>query len=261
MLLEQSPTDMHKPRSAVVTGGATGIGFAISRMLHERGFQVLLTARTVERARDAAQTIGSNAIGFSLDVTSSESIGKFTEAIRGYVPCVLINNAGIASSAPIAKVSDEEWDHIMETNLNGVFRLTKALLPRLREQAWGRIVNMVSVAARIGSPYIIAYTASKHALLGFTRSLAMELARTGITVNAVAPGYVDTEMTARTLENIMQKTGRTRDEAMKEILKQVPLGRLVTADEVAEVVCFFLRVNTDAITGQCINVDGGSQQA
>jgi NAD(P)-dependent dehydrogenase (short-subunit alcohol dehydrogenase family) len=172
---------------------------------------------------------------------------------------VLVLNAGAATSAPIARTTDEVWARTLELNLTAPFRLMRRALPGMVAQGWGRVVAVASIAAKQGGPYITAYTASKHGLLGLVRSAAAEVATTGVTVNAVCPAYVDTPMTAGTVAAISATTGRSGEEARAALARRQPIGRLVTPQEVADAV--LLCVRSGAITGQGINVDGGTVQS
>jgi NAD(P)-dependent dehydrogenase (short-subunit alcohol dehydrogenase family) len=170
----------------------------------------------------------------------------------------MVNNAGIAESAPIAKTDDELWHRILAINLSGTFYCTRAALPQMIERGWGRIINVASIAGKTGAPYIAAYSASKHGVLGLTRSAAMEMATKGITVNAICPGYVDTEMTTRGIENITKKTRLSADEVMDSIKKMSPQNRIIEPEEVAALALLLASEEGRGINGQAINVDGGS---
>jgi NAD(P)-dependent dehydrogenase (short-subunit alcohol dehydrogenase family) len=176
----------------------------------------------------------------------------------GRGPDILVNNAGIAESAPLLKTTDELWHRHLSINLSGSFYCSRAALPSMLEHGWGRIINIASIAGKTGAPYIAAYAASKHGLLGLTRSVALEVATKGITVNAICPGYVDTEMTARGVKNISSKTGRTPDEALEGIKRMSPQQRLITSEEVAALALLLASEDGRGINGQAINIDGGS---
>jgi NAD(P)-dependent dehydrogenase (short-subunit alcohol dehydrogenase family) len=172
---------------------------------------------------------------------------------------VLVLNAGAGTSAPLHRTTDADWQHALDLNLTAPFRLLRRAVPAMVERGFGRVVAVASMAAKRGDPYISAYTASKHGLLGLVRSAAAELATTGVTVNAVCPGYVDTPMTDATVVSISALTGRTPEQARAALERRQPVGRLITPDEVADAV--LLCVASGAITGQGINVDGGAIQS
>ena len=250
---------------ALITGGGRGIGRAIALSFASEGAQVVVAARTVSQVESVAHEITnqfrSRTLAVACDVSNVKSVGAmFAEAVKffGRGPDILVNNAGIAESAPISKTSDELWDRHIAINLSGSFYCTRAALPQMAERGWGRIINIASIAGKTGAPYIAAYSASKHGLLGLTRSTALEMAAKGITANAICPGYVDTEMTTRGVENITKKTGRSAEEAMEAIRKMSPQNRLVTSEEVAGLALLLASEEGGAINGQAINVDGGS---
>jgi NAD(P)-dependent dehydrogenase (short-subunit alcohol dehydrogenase family) len=176
----------------------------------------------------------------------------------GRGPDILVNNAGVAESAPLIRTTDELWNRLLAINLTGTFYCTRAGLPPMIERGWGRVINVASIAGKIGAPYIAAYSASKHGVLGMTRSAALEVAAKGITVNAICPGYVDTEMTTRGVENITQKTGIAAERAMESITNMSPQKRLITSEEVAALALLLASEDGRGINGQAINVDGGT---
>jgi NAD(P)-dependent dehydrogenase (short-subunit alcohol dehydrogenase family) len=176
----------------------------------------------------------------------------------GRGPDILVNNAGIAESAPLAKTGDDLWHRHLAINLTGTFYCTRAALPEMLERGWGRVINVASIAGKTGAPYIAAYAASKHGVLGLTRSVALEVAAKGITVNAICPGYVDTDMTTRGIENVTAKTGRSADQALEVIKKMSPQNRLITVEEVAALALLLASEEGRGINGQAINIDGGT---
>ncbi len=219
-------------KHAVVTGGARGIGRAISSMLARRGARVSVVSRTVGES-EVGPFFAARA-----DVTDEQQVRRAFAACRdanGPV-AILVNNSGIAESAPVTRTSRAMWDRIIATNLNGTFLCTREALDDMLEANWGRIVNVASTAGLVGAPYIAAYCASKHGVVGFTRAVAAELSATAVTANAVCPGYTDTEMFERTIEKITAKTNRDAETAREMLARSNPEGRIATADEVAEAI-------------------------
>jgi 3-hydroxybutyrate dehydrogenase len=254
-----------KDRIALITGGGRGIGRAVAFAFAREGASVVVAARTEEQVDRAALDIKDEcqveAIAVVCDVANVESVHQAFASVTekfGRGPDIVVNNAGIAESAPLTKTDDELWARHLAINLTGTFYCTRAALPAMIERGWGRIINIASIAGKTGAPYIAAYAASKHGVLGLTRSLALEVAEKGITVNAICPGYVDTEMTTRGIENITTKTGRSADEALEAIKRMSPQNRLVTAEEVAALALLLASDDGRGINGQAINVDGGT---
>jgi len=250
-------------RGAIVTGGSRGIGAEIARCLAELGVRVIVAARStdeIERVAAALRRGGAEARAIPCDVAEPESIEALFSAARSHLGDIdiLINNAGIASAAPVAKLELAEWTRLWTVNATGTFLTMKQALPGMVERGWGRIVNMASIAALRGARYISGYAASKHAVMGLTRSAAAEVAAHGVTVNAVCPGYVDTPMTDTTISNIVERTGLSEEEALDAILTTSPLGRLITPEEVAAAAVFLCAEEAAAINGQTIVLDGGA---
>ncbi|HLO00287.1 MAG TPA: SDR family NAD(P)-dependent oxidoreductase [Pyrinomonadaceae bacterium] len=252
-------------RIALVTGGGRGIGRAIALEFAREGAAVILAARTLDQVQSVAAEIESqgNAKAFAIecDVSDATSVQRMFAASSKYferAPDILVNNAGIAESAPLTKTTDDDWHRHLEINLSGTFYCMRAAVPAMLEAGWGRIINIASIAGKTGAPYIAAYSASKHGVLGLTRSAALELATKGITVNAICPGYVDTDMTSRGIENITKKTRLSADEALDSIRKMSPQNRIIAPEEVAALALLLASEDGRGINGQAINVDGGS---
>ena len=247
-------------KTALVTGGGRGIGRAIALAFARQGARIAVAARTSEQVKEVAQEIGAGAIGLVCDVSEPESVTRMFAEMREQLgdADILVNNAGIAESATLVTTSDELWHRHLGINLSGTFYCTRAALPAMLKKGWGRVINVASIAGKTGAPYIAAYSASKHGVLGLTRSVALEVATTGITVNAICPGYVDTDMVSRGIEQITTKTGRTAEEALDTLKKMSPQNRLVTPEEVAAVALLLASDEGRGINGQGINVDGGA---
>ncbi len=251
---------MDKPaesKVALVSGGGRGIGAAVARRLAQDGFRVVVTGRTESEIEAVAAELSGIAIraDFGDRVAVDALLGDIVDRV-GRVD-VLVNNAGIATSAPLHKVSDEMWDHIIEINATAPFRLCRALIPAMVEAGWGRVVNIASNAGVSGYRYSAAYCASKHALVGLTRALAVDLARTGVTINAVCPGWVDTRMVVEATERISRKTGRSVAQAKEILAGMSPQGRVLDPDEVAHVVSMLCADGARGIHGQALVIDGG----
>jgi 3-hydroxybutyrate dehydrogenase len=254
-----------KDRIVLITGGGRGIGRAIALEFAREGASVVVAARSLDQVESVAREIedqfAKKALGLACDVSDPVSVEKMFENAReafGRAPAILVNNAGIAESAPLVKTTNDLWRRHLEINLNGTFYCTRAALPAMIERGWGRIINIASIAGKTGWPYVAAYSASKHGVLGLTRSAALEVAAKGITVNAICPGYVDTDMTTRGIENITKKTKLSADEAMESLKKTSPQNRIVTPEEVAALALLLASEDGRGINGQAINVDGGT---
>ncbi len=246
---------------AMVTGASQGIGRACAEALSAAGHRVALVARSESALRKVAETLPGESMVLPTDVTSPEQLeAAFAAVESAWGPVeVLVVNAGAAMSAPLVKTSDEDWQRMLDLNLTAPFRCLRRALPSMTEARRGRVVVISSIAGKTGGARIAAYTASKHGVLGLVRSAASEVARTGVTVNAVCPGYVDTPMTDESVANISAGTGRTAEDARSLLANNQPIGRLVTATEVASAV--MLCVDNGAINGQGLNVDGGAVQS
>ena len=251
--------------TAVVTGGGRGIGEAVAHALAREGASVILAARTeaeIDRLAAELSALEHRAAAIVCDVTEPESVKRLAAEAAALQPDgagvdILVNNAGIARSSPLIRTDLGDWNRLLAVNATGTFLCTRAFLPGMIERGWGRVVNIASVAGLTGARYIAAYAASKHAVIGLTRSAAAEVAERGVTVNAVCPGYVDTPMTAESLRRISEKTGRTEAEALDAILSGTPQRRLIEPDEVAHAVVSLCAEGARGINGQSIVIDGG----
>lgn len=250
-------------RRALVTGGGRGIGRAVAVQLARAGAAVAVAARTrkeIDECVSELRTSGATAHAVTADVSKDADVrALFRDAEQTLGPIdILVNGAGVAPSALLHRTTDEQWRSVIDVNLSGCFYAMRAALPGMLQRGWGRIVNMASIAGKTGYPYIAAYSASKHGLLGLTRCAAVETAEKGVTVNAVCPGYVDTPMTDASIDRIVEKTGIDAAAARRHLEEASPQKRLVTAEEVAALTVYLCTDAARGITGQALSVDGGT---
>jgi NAD(P)-dependent dehydrogenase (short-subunit alcohol dehydrogenase family) len=253
-------------RIALVTGGGRGIGRAIALALAQAGADVAVSGRSADLLEETVAAIrahGRRAAAVVGDVGERSQVDAMIAHVKHDLgdPLILVNNAGIAGSAKLSETTDEMWEAMLRVNATGAFYCMRALVPMMIAAKWGRVINVASVAARAGSAYIAAYAASKHALLGLTRAAAAEVAARGVTVNAVCPGYVDSEMTDRSAAFISVRTGRNDKDARKILEGFSPQNRLMTVDEVASLATYLCSEAARGINGQGIVIDGGAVQA
>ena len=250
--------EMLKDKHVVITGGGSGIGASIAEALAKSGAKTTIMGRNYQRLQEKAEQLVQ---GFAaeVDVTDEEKVNTaFQKAVQQHgVIDILINNAGNAISVPFEKMKAEQWNEMISLNLTGVFHCTQACLPAMKKQKWGRVINIASTAGLKAYAYVSAYCAAKHGVIGLTRSLALETANAGITVNAICPGYTETAITESAIENISLKTGRTKTEAREELLKHNPQKRFIQPEEIANTVLWLCQQEAASVTGQAISISGG----
>jgi NAD(P)-dependent dehydrogenase (short-subunit alcohol dehydrogenase family)/enamine deaminase RidA (YjgF/YER057c/UK114 family) len=250
-------------RGAVVTGGGRGIGAAVAETLAGAGAAVVVAARTedeVERVAGGLRGRGARAFAVACDVSHEGSVRRLGEAARRHLKTVdiLVNSAGVGASAPLRKIALAEWDLVMAANATSAFLCCREFVPAMVERKWGRVVNLASIAGLEGAKYVSHYSASKHALVGFTRSVALEVAGSGVTVNAVCPAYVDTPMTEITVAEAESRTGLTREEALAKVLATTGQGRLIAPAEVAKLVLQLCGEEGGNVNGRSIVMNPGA---
>ena len=250
-------------RVALVTGASRGIGRAVALELGRAGHRLALSSRSEEGLKETVGLVeegGGQAVALTCDLSdraqSAALVERAAEALGP--PDLLVHVAGVAPSAKIAEHDDASWDLAMELNATAAFVLARAALPHMTAQRWGRLIMVASTAGRIGYPYTAAYTASKHALVGLTRALAVEVAKTGVTVNAACPGFTDTAIVDEAVRNISERTGVTADEARRRLASMSPQQRLIEPAEVGRLVSYLASDEAGGINGQAINIDGGA---
>lgn len=251
-------------RLALVTGASRGIGRATALSLARQGRDLVLCSRSgagLGETALAVQALGVRAFALEADLSvraqSSAVIDRAT-ALGGTPPDIVVHVAGVAPSSKTVEASDEDWDLALELNATAAFVLARASLAHMVKQEWGRIVVVASTAGRVGYPYTAAYTASKHAAIGLVRALAVEVARFGVTVNAACPGFAETTILAEAVQNIVDRTGATEEEARRRLAGTSPQQRFIQPDEVARVVAFLTSDDAGGINGAAVHVDGGA---
>lgn len=246
-------------RHALITGGGSGIGAATARALAATGARITLVGRDEAKLKSVAAELDGACIAVA-DVVDEGAIARAFEKARAAHGAVniLVNNAGIAPSAPFVKTGRKTWDSVLAINVTGAYVCTQAALPDMLAANWGRVINIASVASLRGAAYATAYCASKHALLGLTRALALETAKTGITVNAVCPSFVETPMLTQSVDRIVAKTKLDADAARAAVLSANPQGRAITPEEVAATVVWLCAAESASVNGAAIPLSGGA---
>ena len=247
-------------KHALVTGAGSGIGAVIALSLAEAGYRVSLLGRRLEPlATTAASAPEGSCQTLTCDVGKEEDVAtSFSAATETFGPIdVLVNCAGMAPTAPFHKLTSEQWQAVLNTNLNGVFHCTSRVIADMRERRDGRIINIASTASLKGYAYVSAYCAAKHGVLGLTRALALETAELGITVNAICPGYTDTDIIRQSVQQIVEKTGRSEEQALAQFTNTNPQGRLIQPDEIAGTVLWLCSDAARSVTGQALSISGG----
>ena len=257
--MSHAPEQTLAGHHAVVTGAAQGIGAAIARALAAQGVRLTLMGRRLDALQALAAELPGSAIAVSVDVSDEAMVhAAFAEARTAHGPVsLLVNNAGQAESAPFGQTPLALWQRLIAVNLTGTFLCTQQALPDMLAARRGRVVNIASTAGQRGYAYVSAYVAAKHGVVGLTRALALEVAKRGITVNAVCPGYTETEILSASIAKVVATTGRSEAQARTEFEKSNPQGRIVQPDEVAAAVLWLCSDDAGAMTGQCISVSGG----
>jgi NAD(P)-dependent dehydrogenase (short-subunit alcohol dehydrogenase family) len=250
----------------LITGGGGGLGGALGEIFARAECRVVIAGRDQKqleaRAEKAAQN-GAEVLALACDISRREQVRSLDERIRAHwgEVQILINNAGIARAVNFFDMPDDLWDETLAVNLTGAYNCCKVFLPAMVRARWGRIINIASTSAKVGYRHVSAYTASKHGLLGLTRSLALETARDGVTVNAICPGYIDDERTHDNARVMAERTVRSIDDTLAMFAATAPQNRLIGTDEVASLALLMASEKLAGMTGQAINVDGGAVMA
>lgn len=236
-------------RRALITGGGSGIGLAIAKTFATAGYEVMVSGRTVSRLKDS---------GFAyveMDVTDEQSV---IDGVKSAGPLdIFVANAGAAATAPALKTSREIWNQMIALNLTSLYFCAREAIPQMKDRGWGRFISVASTASLKAYAYTGAYAAAKHGALGWIKTLALELAKTGVTANAICPGFTDTKLVDDALDNIADKTGRSRDDTLKAFVKDNPMGRLIAPQEVATASLWLASDGAASVNGQAIVIDGG----
>jgi NAD(P)-dependent dehydrogenase (short-subunit alcohol dehydrogenase family) len=253
---------MATDKTALITGGGTGIGKAIATQLAKKGARVAIASRSLARLQRAAEeltNLGLEALALPMDVRNKAAVETAVEAVvsKWGAIHILVNNAGISGLSMINDPDDSRWYDIVDTNLNGLYLVTKTVLRHMPDHAGGRVINISSVLGKFGVPGYTAYCATKHGMIGFTRALALEVVSRGITVNAVCPGWVDTEMAELGIRETAALQGITAEQFKAQAIAAVPIKRFLRAGEIAEFVCYIASDAAAGITGQAMNICGG----
>lgn len=245
-------------KHALVTGGGSGIGATIARMLAEAGAVVTICGRRAESLEAVAASHANihSRIADVTDETAMQRLYRDAEQALGPVD-IVVANAGLARSAPFARTTLESWTQTLDVNLTGAFLTAKPALSGMSERGWGRVIFIASTAGLKGYAYVAPYVAAKHGVIGLTRALAIETAKTGVTVNAICPGFTETEMLDASIETIVAKTGKSAEQARTALVSTNPMGRFVQPEEVAQAVLWLCGAHSDALTGQALSVSGG----
>lgn len=255
-----------REKVVLITGGSGGLGRALAGAFVQAGHRVVLTARDEGKLKRATQTIESaqeRVLALPCDVTNKEQVvdlGHQIHARWGAVQ-ILINNAGIARAVSFLDMTDDQWEEILRTNITGTYNCCKVFLPDMIKEKWGRIINIGSTTCKVAYSHVSAYTTSKHGLLGLTRSLALETARLGITVNTICPGYLNNELTRDNARRMAEKTGKSEADVLSVFARSAPQNRLIEPEEVANLALLIASEKMAGMTGQAINVDGGAVMA